>query len=151
LNLSHFSEKLIEELRPIEPPRDPFFKPNGFWVSVDGADDWKAWCEAEAFALDSLAIRHRVILNDNFNILILNSPIDILQFSGEFRAHNHEYFSDYIDWLSVMKKWDGVIIAPYQWSLRHHPQTHWYYSWDCASGCIWNLNAIRSIEMINGN
>ncbi|QBI98814.1 hypothetical protein SEA_BOBBY_184 [Mycobacterium phage Bobby] len=51
---------------------------------------------------------------------------------------------DWIDWGKVAADYGGIIIAPYQWSRRMDP--HWYYTWDCASGCIWNLEAIESLE-----
>jgi hypothetical protein len=24
-------------------------------------------------------------------------------------------------------------------------ETFWYYSWDCASACIWNLSAVEPV------
>lgn len=35
--------------------------------------------------------------------------------------------------------------APYQWECRLDRDTFWYYSWDCASACIWNLQAVRPL------
>ena len=48
-----------------------------------------------------------------------------------------------LDFLKVMDEYDGIIIAPYQYSCRlMNSSTAWYYGWDCASGCIWNLGCI---------
>jgi len=38
----------------------------------------------------------------------------------------------------VSKEYDGIEIAPYQWDARL--SLIWYYGWDVASGCIWNLD-----------
>ena len=54
----------------------------------------------------------------------------------------------YIDWSSTYKNYDGIVIAPYQWNCRYGDHI-WYYTWDCASGCIWNIDAIEKIELID--
>ncbi len=59
-----------------------------------------------------------------------------------------EDFAGYIDWIKVAKQYAGLIIAPYQWGYRLEPGTHWYYGWDCASGCIWDASVIERIEAI---
>ena len=51
----------------------------------------------------------------------------------------------YIDWPAVATDYPGLIIAPYQWSCRMSEFTRWYYGWDCASGCIWNADAIARV------
>lgn len=38
------------------------FKPFGLWISVEGAYDWKWWCNAEGFRLEDLRHAHQVIL-----------------------------------------------------------------------------------------
>ena len=59
--------------------------------------------------------------------------------------------TDQIDWAEVASKYDGIIISPYQWSLRLDMEMMWYYGWDCASGCIWNISAIKELkEVQNG-
>jgi hypothetical protein len=57
-----------------------------------------------------------------------------------------------IDWMRVAEKHEGILIAPYLGERLTEPneflESHkeewwrWYYSWDCASGCIWNPNAV---------
>jgi hypothetical protein len=53
----------------------------------------------------------------------------------------------YIDWSKVAAKHQGIIIAPYCYARRLTYHTAWYYGWDCASGCIWDLKAIQSVEV----
>ena len=48
------------------------------------------------------------------------------------------------NWDDVVRQYDGLIIAPYQWAKRC--DYSWYYGWDCASGVIWNLRAVASVK-----
>ncbi len=48
-----------------------------------------------------------------------------------------------LEWDKVKDKYQGIIIAPYQWECRLALETCWYYGWDCASGCIWDLDCIK--------
>lgn len=124
-------------------------KPRGFWVSVRGEDDWPTWCVNEEFNVESLAGRHEVKFKNSANLLILGTVAEILDFDKEFGASviPGRDRRDYIDWERVVSgnSWDGIIIAPYQWPLRNSMKCFWYYSWDVASGCIWNLDAIESV------
>jgi hypothetical protein len=51
-----------------------------------------------------------------------------------------------INWAGVAKDYQGVIIAPFVWDRRLHDAYSWYYTWDCASGCIWDAAAIERVE-----
>jgi hypothetical protein len=31
------------------------------------------------------------------------------------------------------------------WECRLDPAAAWYYGWDCASGCVWNLEVIADV------
>ena len=138
--------------------REPhsFGKPEGFWVSVEGEDDWPSWCRGEECFIDSLAVAHQVTLVDRPNLLIVSTPVGIDSLTATYavqtewerrfswKVNNRRKWP--IDWREVSRDYDGVIIAPYQWSRRM--ETEWYYGWDCASGCIWNLDAIASVETV---
>lgn len=51
-----------------------------------------------------------------------------------------------IDWGRVAEKYGGIEIAPgLPWRFR--TRSKWYYTWDCASGVIWDVNAITGIEL----
>ena len=129
-------------------------KPSGFWVSVEGEDDWKSWCLSEDFRLECLENEFDVILSESANILHLSSVEELLKFTQDYRdssmdsefdiSTNHEY-NIAIRWTDLYSQYDGIIIAPYQWACRLGFDTSWYYSWDVASGCIWNLDAIDSV------
>lgn len=120
-------------------------KPNGFWVSVKGEDDWPNWCRSEEFGLDKLVVCHRVELAPSANILHLPSVAAIDDFTAEYLRPGPVPYLDGIAWPLVARAYDGIIIAPYQWERRLGLSTNWYYGWDCASGCIWNADAVASV------
>lgn len=132
----------------------PYAKPRGFWVSVKGEDDWPTWCRSEGFGVDRLAVEHEVTLTPDANVLRLDSAGAMRDFHQEYAVETNferryprlSNESWPIDWRAVAAKYDGIIIAPYQWSCRL--DLSWYYGWDCASGCIWNLDAIASLAAL---
>ncbi len=169
VKLFHYSEHALEKLdKEFHKARNGCFftrtKPIGFWLSVEDYDDdqtWKTWCEAEEFGLERLAHRYLVNLSSEAKILHLKTTKDIKDFGLEYQGNDQASFSRFmkergeepyayvyeIRWEEVMKKWDGIIIAPYNWDCRFPSETMWYYGWDCASGCIWNLDAIKSFSL----
>ena len=129
-----------------------YAKPAGFWVSVAGDDDWPSWCRDEQFGIDRLAVEHAVDLAPDANVLRIESGLDLGTFHERYaveteaeRRYPGSRQSWPIDWRVVAEDYDGVIIAPYQWSYRL--DLSWYCGWDCASGCIWNLDAIESMAV----
>jgi hypothetical protein len=142
-------------------------KPNGFWFDVDG--DWQGWCETTGFRPETFRYRHKVTILDPSGIIFLRRAKDIDAFtrryarnlSGSIRlmqssSDNDEFarrygrdlfgdilrqFSNYIMWKEVAEEHSGIVVAPYSRSRR---ETYlWYHGWSCASGCIWDTNAIR--------
>jgi hypothetical protein len=116
-------------------------KPTGLWVSSVGPDDWESWCMRERFDLEGLRRRHYVSLASNANILYLTN-VEMLKAFHEIYANRdgipHRMCG--INWAEVAKDYQGIIITPYQPRMRYYAD--WYYGWDCASGCIWDLTAI---------
>jgi hypothetical protein len=97
----------------------------------------------------------RIHLAERANILRLGSPAALDVFTAEYggappiyRALDQRFGERtmMIDWRRVASVYDGIIIAPYQWSRRLDGGARWYYGWDCASGCIWNATAIARVE-----
>lgn len=154
MKLSHWSEKPISQLRNVAqaPPRSCYDKPRGLWVSVDGDADWEAWCKAENFG-GLGEHRYTVTLGDGANILHLKTAGDLERFTRNYGGRDPLFPigislkpSAAINWPVVAAQFDGIIIAPYCWQQRL--KLDWYYGWDCASGCIWNAQAVRSIELL---
>lgn len=158
MNLSHYTKEPLIEIRSTEQPgtvegcgSQP--KPFGLWLSVDGEDDWAAWCRSEDFNLAGLGRRYRIYLKPDANILQLQSSADIFSFTEkydkpvDYGRHLGSRVGNYIDWERLAQEYQGIVIAPYQWECRLHMQSNWYYSWDCASGCVWDANAIDRFEL----
>lgn len=130
-------------------------KPVGFWVSVFGEDDWPSWCRNEECFIESLRFAYLTTLSENANILRITSGQELDHFHTAWSVRSdfdrHYHYDDPkwwpINWPMVASKNDGVIIAPYLWQ-RRLGEPSWYYTWDCASGCIWNLNAIESVDLV---
>lgn len=155
MNLTHYAEQPItldrERTYEQHAPHS-FGKPVGLWVSADGEDDWPAWCRSEEFAVDRLATAHEVTLDPWANVLTITTAAEILEFHETYTVQTafdirYEFPQRRwpIDWQWVATFYDGVVIAPYQWSARY--DLDWYYGWDAASGCIWNLDAIASFAV----
>jgi hypothetical protein len=52
-----------------------------------------------------------------------------------------------INWKEIQEQeYNGIEICPYNWERRM--STNWYYPWDVASGCIWNLSGVSDIILL---
>lgn len=151
--LSHYSNEPVVTVRSVEQGwrygmPSVYEKPSGLWVSVDGEDDWTAWCKSERFAIGT--IHHRVWLAPGANLLWCDCANDLDCLTERYGAERSGFSwrQIAIDWARVAGDYQGIIIAPYIWSRRLHDAYSWYYSWDCASGCIWDADAIELIQPI---
>ena len=166
VSLEHYRETPLDfdphRLYLQEPPYS-YHKPRGFWVSVKGEDDWPDWCICNEFRPHCLAHCYEVTLCPKANVHLIDNSADLLAFHGTYsvlddfaakycsRPGDHDLFGNRmqaIDWRKVASDYDGIIIAPYIWSQRLLGP-HWYYGWDCASGCIWNLCAVAGVERVD--
>ena len=145
--LSHYSSKpfVFDAMRVY--PQDDHFKPRELWLSVDECDDgWKKWCENENFRTAALAHQTDFKLAPDGNVLHISTAADLRALTRDYVLRDAPQWSAHsIDWSSIKEDYDSIVIASYQWECRNDRDTFWYYSWDCASGCIWNLKAIEMI------
>ncbi len=149
MRLIHYSDKPLTEVYSSEQPNLPYFKPHGLWVSVEGPNDWPSWCSDEQFPLGKYTTE--ITLKPNANILRIASVAEIDKFSTDY--HRDSETSDWwrlvsdiyhIDWQLLPKRgYQGIIIAPYLWERRL--ELMWYYGWDCASGVIWDADAVQFV------
>ncbi len=132
-------------------------KPRGLWVSIEGEDDWPTWCRGSDFGLDRLAHATEIMLGADAHVLRLCGRGDILSFHREYGCRpafadeigkDHLYRGLAVRWGVVAERYQGIIIAPYVWSLRLDWDVRWYYSWDCASGCIWDARAVAELRSL---
>ena len=142
--LMHYSHEPLGPLRDSTQKSRLDRKPNGLWVSVEDGEGWRDWCEDNDFRTGWSHI-YEIELAPAANLLLLESALDIDRFHHDY-AMDDEYGSVLIDWQRVAKTFDGIIIAPYQWSHRLvSPASDWYYGWDCSSGCLWQKSAIATV------
>jgi len=137
-----------------ETPEHYFHKPWGLWVSVEGENDWKEWCTSEDFQRSRLQVENVIELKPDANLLRLRSPGQLDEFTKQYgvvsrlaQQHPGLFTERVIDWPRVAGEYQGILIAPYQWSRRMERTTSWYYGWDCASGCIWDVDAIEGVKV----
>ncbi len=151
--LEHYSKELLnfDRSRVYDQRPESWHKPRGFWVSVKGEDDWPSWAESENFYWpENFKHRYEVTVREGANVLRLSTISQIRdfheRFNGPLAGAVDPVYSDllkgYVDWRKVVAEYDGIIIAPYQWPIRMDSVIRWYYSWDVASGCFWNLDVI---------
>ena len=145
--LSHFTE--IERWNYVENRKYELFgggigrKPKGLWLSDEQGYGWKEWCHSEHFSACTYEHKFDVDLN---KILYLKTVDDVLDFS---RAYARGSYSAKIDWTDTVKDYSGILITPYQWDCRLNMACEWYYGWDCASGCFWDLSCLTKINEHN--
>lgn len=128
-------------------------KPSGFWVSDDSEFGWAKWCEAEQYQLGHVRYRYEVKLAAPERLLWLRDEDSVRLFISEFGIEPPGFGRGVVgafryrepDWQRVAQHWGGVVITPYQWSLRLADGFMWYYGWDCASGVIWDVSTIASL------
>lgn len=148
MRLIHYSAQPFEFDRKHKYESSGPYKPLGFWVSVQGENDWPAWCLAEDFGTQGLAVWNEVILRPDASVLAITNLAEFSAFERAYLVPSDLPFRyNEVAWERVASDgYDGLIIAPYQWPRRMDAM--WYYGWDCASGCIWNLDAIESVTVL---
>jgi len=121
-------------------------KPTGFWLSDEsgnGNHSWKEWCIAENFR-DNFENRYDFKIDLN-KILWIKDEKELRVFSEKYYNENPNTSSfDAIDWKLIIRQYSGILISPYQWDCRL--DLLWYYCWDCASACIWDLTCLEEIK-----
>ena len=169
MEMMHYSKNPIERIYPYKHQQKPFFKPVGLWVSCETDyenTDWKKWCLMEKFDLEHLTHRYKIEIAQDSNILTLNTPEQLIEFTENYNYSNvinkelieklpepsqKALFTDrtlYMNWEKLVTEYSGIMIYPYIHSMRLDDRTEWYYPWDCSSGCIWDTEIITNITLI---
>ncbi len=141
----HFGQRPVKRLRRTVPKLQLDMKPAGLWYSCEGNEDgWSDWCRAEDFNVERLQPQLLLEL-DWSKVLAIRTVEEIDAFHekyGQIRTPDIPSWQ-VIDWPRVAEEgWGGIEIAPYQWERRLDGAARWYYSWDCASGCVWEPRAV---------
>ena len=128
------------------------FKPVGLWYQCNG--DWERWYQSEMpHWANRFAFKHNVAIDSKANIIVLDTVEKMHSFNKKYllKKKLNYSFDKTIDWKQVAIDYDGIEIPYYQWSLRMHEDFNWYYSWDCASGCIWNTKHLTLKPSVGDN
>ena len=138
IHLSKYPIYKLEKRQYIQKPGD---KPDGFWYGF--GDKWIDWAETAGPEYMGEYV-YEVDINDS-KILQIKNYSEIIEFTQEYRSSKQIVpeiiFS--IDWPRIELKYDGIEINPYIGKARTDEKTLWYYTWDIASGCIWNLDKVK--------
>ena len=133
----HMSKKPFE-LEPRTFTQTVTVKPSGFWYGF--GSEWIDWTRNEMPEWIGKYIYSIDI--GNTNILQIKTHMELMQFNSEYKADVYmKDAGEAIDWKKVASKYDGIEINPYQYEARY--QYTWYYGWDIANGCIWNLSRVK--------
>ena len=162
--LSHYSKHAISEFSNGLQPPDNEHKPGGVWLSDDtqygwhafvlerlrsGASDWSDGKELLQYRYDFAIPPHQ-----QNHILFLKTPEDLWWFTSKYsesNARNCEVggmagHGLHIEWHRVKTDFKGILITPFQQELsRQDPNFHWY-RFDCASGCVWDVNCLTLLR-----
>ena len=137
----HMSKKPFE-LEPRTFTQKSTMKPSGFWYGF--GSEWIDWTRSE---MPEWTYKYIYTVDTgNTNVLQIKTHVELKQFSREYQSNVSDTgyrreAGETIDWKKVASKYDGIEINPYQFEARY--QYMWYYGWDIASGCVWNLSGVK--------
>ena len=120
---------------------DKRLKPKGLWYGID--NEWLDWCNE----MPGWIHQHNYTLKlDMSKILLITNSVQLDRFTDEYKIYplSVAKFLLFIDWKKIALKYSGIEINPYLWERRLDMNSTWYYGWDCASGCVWNKEAVLS-------
>lgn len=171
----HMSPQRIPKLLPEETPTKEDKKPNGFWYDLEG--EWVSWCSSGYrfgyyyYALDLDFSKILTIKNlkqfkkfeDEYKIRpFIHRWMDaiyekfqqekdrtpemerFIEAMGTLNRPDGLHHNDFdIKWACVAEKHAGIEIPLFQRSL----ESKWYDTWDCSSGVVWDISAIKGIKL----
>lgn len=140
--LVHFSRKPLQKVHASKQISSRIgHKPLGLWVSVEGEDDWPSWSRHNWPSWFS-EIRHatEVIVRPEARLLVIDNETELCDLNKRFPSTRRDDYFQSPDWKAIAAEYQGIIIWPYQWEVRL--SLMWYYTWDCASGCLWDPDAV---------
>lgn len=70
------------------------------------------------------------------------------ELSGEEKEEKFAKFMDFphvINWKKVAKRYRGIDV---RYNDNCTLDYHWFEHWDCHSGCIWKLSAVKDMKLV---
>ncbi len=128
------------------PPSRIGFKPTGLWYGF--GTSWIDFIRAEMPERETEHVFKIDIYDDD--IIDVDKEGMFLWFSKRYKDPEKEgrFGNHKIDWPEVTKKYKGIEFPIYFDKYRGDPEHQWYYPWDIASGCIWDLSAIKKVTKL---
>lgn len=113
-------------------------RPNGFWYDLNG--DWNRFCN-ESGNLQWIYRHNYKVDISKANILTLSSLAQVQSFAMVYGDKGR--FNVFINWQKVAMCYDGIEVQQYKPQWFSDIYSSWFYLWDCASGCIWNMKNVK--------
>ena len=118
-------------------------KPKGLWYGC--GDSWIEWIKLNLPGyLEKANYLYEVKLGEEIIQISNDDEFDNFQSEFGFSSLDEQVA---INWKEIQEQeYNGIEICPYNWERRM--STNWYYPWDVASGCIWNLSGVSDIILL---
>ena len=124
-------------------------KPGGVWYSI--GDEWADlisgeypdWAPRYSFV-------HRITVDDS-KFLKMSTLDELVKFTEKYQdpdPYRNALDTKFVDWAHVAEDYAGIEVNPYIPAARYDRRTLWYGGWDVASGCVWDINLIKSVEFL---
>ena len=120
-------------------------KPRGFWYAVGDECIHYLKRTSNNYVEEYL---YELQINPN-SVLILNTEEKVLNFTKQYSISKYGFEASDINWPKVAENFSGIEISPFFRDLSKN--LSWYSTWGIASGCIWNQNGLKSIELFSDN
>lgn len=121
-------------------------KPVGLWYSI--GDSWISWVKNNAPKWEGDNVFKLEL--DESKILKITNYDEMIEFTKKYGEHSdftinmgERYMM--INWGKVASDYGGIEITPHIWKGK---TLMWYYSWDVASGCIWDNGVITNLTKL---
>lgn len=122
-------------------------KPTGLWVAKE--DAWIEWGVQNSF--------------DHWTRDFVELDLDLsdiykIRFERDLDALREEYgvvheelnYVHSIDWSLVAREFKGVYALNWEYGWSGLDSLNpWFYGWDLASGCVWDLSALEEIKDVS--
>lgn len=143
MELIHYSAKPLEGINNPDYQPKRHFKPAGLWFSTNKHDGWRNWCNSVDFSMDRFNYKTTIKFKNDAKILQITDKRGVDKL---FRRYGVAKRDDKwaIDWKKITTKYDAIYMPKYFNDYRK--KYPWYDTWDCASGCVWNKDAVKIVK-----
>ena len=120
------------------------FKPKGLWYAL--GTEWVNFLERALFTREEVSdmLKHVYDIKTNDSKILTIGMENESLFLETYGVENDSDIMD-VDWKKVASDWSGVEILINPRGLNER----WLWStWDIPSGCIWNIDGIKSVRKI---